>query len=278
MNEVTRERSGRPRDRVAILNTNPHHRRRRVSTRLNSNSAMSQADESRFALELELLQAMYPDQIDYNAKSRDLKFAEQSALLHLRLPEQYPEAGLPDVVAARDAAKNDLRDRTKAAVRDAGLAAGEEALDAIIACFQRIVEETDRTRDSQTGIGSTSATCSPASEASKTVIIWLHHLLALSKRKLALSPASISGVTKPGYPGVMLFSGPASAVTDHVKTLKAENWQAFQVRYEGDELWVFDHGSGIKEAETMAEVVKAVEAGNNGAKQKQELLQAVGIK
>lgn len=221
---------------------------------------------------------MYPDQIDYSSKSRDLKFTEQAALLHLRLPERYPEAGLPEVVAARDAAKNDLRDRTIAAVRNAGLADGEEALDAVIACFQRVVEETDRMRDSHTGTGSTLPASTSTPEASKTVIIWLHHLLALSKRKLALSPASISGLTKPGYPGIMLFSGPAPAVTDHVNTLKAENWQAFQVRYEGDELWEFGHGSGIKEAETMAEVVKAVEAGSNGAKQKQEFLEAVGIK
>jgi hypothetical protein len=239
---------------------------------------MSQADESRFALELELLQAMYPDQIDYSSKSRDLIFTEQSALLHLRIPEQYPDRASPEVVAARDAAKSDLRDRTIASIRDAGLAEGEEALDAVIACFQRVVEETDRTRNSQTGIDSTSALSPPAPEATKTVIIWLHHLLALSKRKLALSPASISGLTKPGYPGVMLFSGPAPAVTDHVNTLKTENWQAFQVRYEGDEVWEFDHGSGIKEVETMAEVVKAVEAGKYGAKQKQEFLKAVGIK
>ena len=240
--------------------------------------AMSQADESRFALELELLQAMYPDQIDYSSKSRDLKFTEQSALLHLRIPEQYPEGGFPEVVAARDAAKDDLRDRTIASIRDAGLAEGEEALDAVIACFQRVVEETDHTRTSQAGIGSTASVSPPTPQAAKTVIVWLHHLLALSKRKLALSPASISGLTKPGYPGIMLFSGPAPAVMDHVNTLKAENWQAFQVRYEGDELWELGHGAGIKEVETMAEVVKAVEAGTDGAKQKQEFLKAVGIK
>jgi hypothetical protein len=239
---------------------------------------MSQPDESRLSLELDLLQAMYPDQIEFKLRGRDLKFTEQSALLHLRLPEEYPDAKLPEVVAARDAAKNDLRDRTVASIRDVGLAEGEEALDAIIACFQRIVEEANSTHDAQTGTESTSSAPTSAPEASRTVIIWLHHLLALSKRKLALSPPSISGITKPGYPGVMLFSGAASAVTDHVNTLKAENWQAFQVRYEGDEFWEFAHGAGIKEVETMAEIVKAVEAGPSGAKQKQELLKAVGIK
>jgi hypothetical protein len=239
---------------------------------------MSQADDSRFALELELLQAIYPDQIDYNPKSRDLKFTNAASLLHLRVPEQYPEEGHAEVVAARNAAKDDLRDRTIASIRDAGLAEGEEALDAIIACFQRVVEDTYSARDLQGNLDNNASTSVAPPDASKTVIIWLHHLLALSKRKLALSPASVHGLTKPGYPGIMLFSGPAPAVTDHVNALKAENWQAFQVRYEGDELWEFGHGSGIKEVETMAEVVKAIEVGNDRVKQKQAFLQAVGIK
>lgn len=222
---------------------------------------------------------MYPDQIQYSSRSRDLRFSDQSALLELRLPELYPEAAFPDILSARDAAKNDLRDRMKAAVQELGLAEGEEALDAIIACFQRTVEETNDINDSQTSTDNTSSKpAARAPEGSKTVIIWLHHLLALSKRKLALSPTSLSGITKPGYPGVMIFTGPASVVTEHVNTLKAENWQAFQVRYESGELWEIGHGAGIREVETMAEVVKAVEAGAHSAQQKQEFLNAVGIK
>lgn len=91
--------------------------------------------------------------------------------------------------------------------------------------------------------------------------------------------------SRPGYPGVMIFSGPTSAVIGHVTNLKAENWQAFQVRYEEEELWEFAHGTGIKEMETMAEVVKSIEltdakagAVEKGAKQKSEFLKAVGIK
>lgn len=83
----------------------------------------------------------------------------------------------------------------------------------------------------------------------------------------------------------MIFSGPLPAVVEHVNTLKAENWQAFQVRYEEAELWDFAHGTGVKEVETMAEVVKSIElAGGKlneegkGAKQKSEFLKAVGIK
>ncbi|PVI00693.1 hypothetical protein DM02DRAFT_718227 [Periconia macrospinosa] len=228
-------------------------------------------DESRLGLELDLLRAMYPEQVEWSSKSREVKFVDQAAALQLRLPDAYPDAGLPDVISASDAAKRDLRDQTKAAVQAAGLEEGEESLDAIIACFQRVVG-TNSDRDSQT----TAATAE--AETSKTVVVWLHHLLALTKRKLALSPQLLSGTTKPGYPGIMIFSGPASAVNEHISTLKAENWQAFQVRYEDEGLWEFEHGSGIREVETMAEVVKAVETGAQGAVQRQEFLKAVGIK
>lgn len=234
---------------------------------------MSQDDESRFATELELLKAMYPEQVAYDTKSRDLKFSSDGGLLELRIPEDYPETGFPDVLAVRDAQKNDLREQTRAAIKGLQLVEGEEALDAIVASFQDLLDAN--TSASQADAGATGAADPSTRPApSKTVIIWLHHLLALSKRKLALSPAGLSGVTKPGYPGIMIFSGPAPAVTEHVNTLKAENWQAFQVRYEEMELWEFEHGGGIRETETMAEVVKAL----HSEERREAFLKAAGIK
>lgn len=242
---------------------------------------MTEQEPSRLELELELIQAMYPEQASYVSKAREFKFTQDGALLQLRLPEAYPETGLPDVIAANDASKTDVRANTKAAVKELGLAEGQEALDAIIAAFQQVLESSSASKLATNDKPVTT----DRSGTSKTVIIWLHHLLALTKRKLALSPTLLSGITKPGYPSVMIFSGPASAVNEHVNILKAENWQAFQVRYEEEELWTFVHGKGIKEMETMGEVVKGVQLadGNNkdierGAKQKQEFLAAVGIK
>ena len=249
---------------------------------VSSEEVMSEQDESRLSLELELLRAMYPDQIEWNSTGREVKFTDQSAHVQVRLPGGYPEVGIPDIISARDGQKKDVRDQTKAAVRAAGLGEGDEALDAIIAGFLRVVEtnsgaaDDDEEGELQTD---TSRACRPApEEGKKTVVIWLHHLLALSKRKLALSRSPISGVTKPGYPGVMIFSGSRSDVCAHVDVLKAENWQAFQVRYEGDELWWFGHGTGVREVETMAKVVEAVAGGPRGERQKQEFLKAVGIK
>ncbi|KAF2275862.1 uncharacterized protein EI97DRAFT_433810 [Westerdykella ornata] len=239
---------------------------------------MSESSEARLSTELELLQAMYPDQIDYNPKSRELKFIDNSALLHLRIPEHYPETALPDVLSASDRSKNDLRDRMQAAIRHLGIAKGDEALDAILGCFQAMTASTNNSNDLQGDTDGPLAHAACTREPSKTVIIWLHHLLALGKRKLAVSPSSpLSGITKPGYPGILVFTGAASAVDEHVDVLKAQNWQAFQVRFEEPVRWDFGHG-GVVEVETMAEVVKLIDVGPKGSRRKEEFLRAAGIK
>ncbi|KAF2199706.1 hypothetical protein GQ43DRAFT_105922 [Delitschia confertaspora ATCC 74209] len=238
---------------------------------------MAQPDNSRLDDELELLHAIYPDQIDYHSRSRDLKYSDNSALLHLRLPETYPNSGFPDVISANDASKRDLRDRMKRAISESGVVEGEEALDVIIAAFQGIVGDINN--DTPTTNDAPDTASNSAKQETKTVIIWLHHLLALGKRKLALNPSnsspSISGITKPGYPGILLFTGPRDVVDEHVNELKQQNWQAFQVRYEEEGGWQLGDGgigAGIREVETMAEVVKAV------GSRKDEFLRAVGIK
>jgi hypothetical protein len=234
---------------------------------------------ARLETELELLDAMYPHQTHYHPKSRELSFSQDDhASLLLRLPESYPVAGCPDIISATDAAKNDLRTRMRDAVAALGLAEGEEALDAIFAAFHHMLESAPAEPDASQP---DSANDSP--DTPKTVIVWLHHLLNTNKRKLALSPPPsmppVSGLTKPGYPGLLVYSGPSIAVTEHVNTLKAQNWQAFQVRYEEAELWHFVHGDGVKEMETMSHVVKSVETkGTTGKTQKEELLKAIGIK
>ncbi|KAH9868190.1 hypothetical protein J1614_007262 [Plenodomus biglobosus] len=244
---------------------------------------MANQDASRLELELELLQAMYPDQFHYDIPSRELKFTQGVSSLHLRLPESYPGAGLPDVISATDTSKTDLRVQIKDAIKELGLVGGEEVLDAFIATFQQVLETRSAEQDTESNLKSqqypSSKVGQDAEHKSKTVIIWLHHLLNTNKRKLALSPPPssplVSGITKPGYPGILIYSGPSSTVTDHVNTLKAQNWQAFQVRYEEEEAWTMAHGEGIKEVESMSDVVKAVEV---IATQKEEFLKAVGIK
>ncbi|KAK5047287.1 hypothetical protein LTR84_006809 [Exophiala bonariae] len=288
---------------------------------------------SRLDAELSLLDAMYPSSVTWMCQSREVRFktstSASSGELQLRLPDTYPGSGLPSVISACDGTRNDVRERMRCAMRELGLVEGEECLDRVVGAFEGVVrvrvplirwsflyfyEHGLRTpTGSETGIDSTTSgtnmqleTQDPPS-SSKTVIIWLHHLLATSKRKLAINPTlhgsanpslslststpnthqSISGITKPGYPGILIFSGASRLVDAHVRELKDLNWQAFQVRYDSTDdgadrrcRWGFVHeesenGRGrIVEVETMAEVVKGIV----GERERGVFLRCVGVK
>lgn len=226
---------------------------------------MAADSEERLQAEIELLEAMYPDQIHYASKLRELKYtSEQNAILAVILPSGYLQDELPTILSASsDGGKQDLRNQLKQHVQS--LTPGEEVLDSLVSTFTELAAASeapsrDLTSSPIQGLLASKHAPTPPSttRASLTVIIYLHHLLNTHKRKLALSPPpGISGVTKPGYPGVLIYSGPAEPVRQHVTELKGENWQAFQVRFEGEEEWIFG-GNGVREVETMGEVVKAV--------------------
>lgn len=80
-------------------------------------------------------------------------------------------------------------------------------------------------------------------------------------------------MTKPGYPGVLVYSGLANAVHEHVDALKHLNWQAFQVRYESEEEWTFAHGAGVKEVEAMKDAVAEI-----GLERKERFMDAMRMK
>ena len=235
----------------------------------------------RLSTELDLLSSMYPGAVQFDTQARELSFSRHAGSgdkLVLRLPERYPDFETAEVILARDGRGTDLRKAVQDIVTEtskcSSLLPNEpygECLDAIVGQFVELVEVgVDVDDDRQVASGD-----AEDRESVKTVVIWLHHLLATSKRKLAIHPTSghkgIAGVTKPGYPGVMIFSGPQAAVNEHVSDLKSLNWQAFSVRYEADEEWKLD--KGIKEVETMAEVVQCVEEGH-----REVFLKAVGMK
>ncbi|TKA77768.1 hypothetical protein B0A55_04687 [Friedmanniomyces simplex] len=210
----------------------------------------------RISTELSLLETMYPGQVQYVANARELRYTSTGGTLVLRLPNGYlnQSADVPEVLSA-SAGKQDLREPLKQ--RIAACPTGEEVLDSVISGFDELAEGVaDRAQaesDSASQGGKTA-------DSKATVIVWLHHLLNTNKRKLALSPSlpGVSGVTKPGYPGVLLYSGPATAVHEHVNELKQQNWQAFQIRLEDDEEWLLSHGTGVVEVEAMKEVVAEV--------------------
>lgn len=238
--------------------------------------------EERLRSELELLGAMYPGCTAFDGRSRELKYSPApdgdglaKAVLVLRLPDHYPASGLPDLITARDAGGLDARAQVSAAFSGLGVVEGEEALDAFVLAFQDLINEPA----GNTPPRDTAATTRDAGEdvqRRKTVVIWLHHLLNTNKRKLAMGPsldaASVSGLTRPGYPGAMVFSGPGDAVDSHVAELRSQRWQAFQVRYDsaeegggGDDglVWGFEHRAGVREVESLGEMARGISRGDH---------------
>jgi hypothetical protein len=231
-------------------------------------------EESALNDEISLLKSMYPDELAVDRNACQLVFKHQKGSLEIRLPNTYPFDALPELLTARGPKKHDLRAEVKGIFACQQI--GEPCLDAIITEFIDLIESFPAQDDN----GETTTHLEARSEEQKTTIVWLHHLLATGKRKQALSPegsdsSRISGITKPGYPGVMIFSGPATAVEAHVQTLKHLRWQAFQIRCETTTAWSFAHGEGVIEVETMGEVVAEVE-GNS--KQKELFMEVMKIK
>ena len=62
-------------------------------------------------------------------------------------------------------------------------------------------------------------------------------------------------------------------VNEHVNELKQLNWQAFQVRFQANEEWIFSHGKGVREVEAMKEVVAEV-----GDANKEQFMEAMRMK
>lgn len=229
--------------------------------------------QDRLENEISLLGAMYPDQTTWDTHSRELRYTSDGSNFVLRLPDDYLQTGLPIVLSATTQ-QHDLRNTLKARLDE--LPRGEEVLDSIIVAFDELAADRDLEdatpdipqKDKQGGY-----TWNESKKA--TVLVWLHHLLNTNKRKQALSPAhnTVSGVTKPGYPGVLLYSGPEAAVREHVNELKGLNWAAFQVRMESEEEWTFGHGGGVREVEGLGEVVAEI-----GEERKEEFMEAMRMK
>lgn len=227
--------------------------------------------------ELSLLREMYPDDIQWNEKRRELTYRpEQGGALTIRLPNDYPGKSNPELVSATSKDNGDLRDVARSQIFALHLRFNEEALDAIVQAFDELLKQ----RPQVTGVTSPTITSrKPSSIQYKTVVIWLHHLLNTNKRKLALNSGvdstAIKGVTKPGYPGVLVYSGNADVVEAHVAELRNQKWQAFQVRYDelGPSPWNF-HTTGIVEVETMSEVTGTIADETS----RQTFLKAIGVK
>ena len=211
---------------------------------------MSNEKGERLQAELALIEAMYPGQIAFNGKAGEVKYSSSEGSFTLRLPAGYLDDRLPEVLSA-SSGRVDLREQMRHHLQSC--IPGEEVLDYVISAFKELSDSQSTSETVDRVENGKSQAVNGGNSSRATIVVWLHHLLNTNKRKQSLSPPSpdVSGVTKPGYPGVLIFSGPAKDVHEHVNELKQLNWQAFQVRLESVEHWSFSHGTGVKEVETM---------------------------
>jgi hypothetical protein len=245
-------------------------------------SSHSQQDErnQRREAEIALLLAMYPSDITWHEQRREIIYKpETGGSLILRIPDDYPGEFQPTIIEALDRNKDEIRDIVRKRIDGLGLSTGEEILDAIIQAFDEITSELQEALE-ESNVANDNSKDPGSNNTYKTMIVWLHHLLNTNKRKLALTPSinmgQLSGITKPGYPGILVYSGTTAAVDTHVSELKNQRWQAFQVRLEevSENVWEFSHGSGIKELESMSEATQSILSQDN----REAFLKAVGIK
>ena len=97
----------------------------------------------------------------------------------------------------------------------------------------------------------------------KRTLLWSHHLLATSKRKIIIDLSRelrLGGYSRPGYPGAIFVEGVTANVDDFVRRIKGLRWQALQVRSEQrSSRRVCGEGlEGVTEVERLGEVVEGL--------------------
>jgi hypothetical protein len=78
----------------------------------------------------------------------------------------------------------------------------------------------------------------PRRRRRKRAWVWFHHIKSETKKAAIVSfsvDCGVSGVCKPGFPGVLFVSGPSPAVDECLRRVKGLSWQAVQVRLEEEE-------------------------------------------
>jgi hypothetical protein len=184
---------------------------------------------------------------------------DDRVILQFTLPGNYPSSRNPVVgVSAPSLSKTQhqsLQTRLNSILDDLS-SSSEERLLEIIESFREQIQTTSTSSTTETA----GPEPSPASISSVpqgptvVVLIWFHHLLSTTKRKAIKSLDSLRGISKPGYPGILVLQGPKTAIDEAITELKSMRWQAIQVRGEIEcEKPLIQHG--IHEVEKVAEVV-----------------------
>ncbi|PNH08487.1 RWD domain-containing protein 2B, partial [Tetrabaena socialis] len=164
------------------------------------------------------------------------RYGGTAVALRFSLPRGYPaDPEQPPLLAVECAGPRQVHDRLSGAVQAAVYAgAGCECLLLAVDALRDAVGELPVGLDADDGAGAAAAAGAPAAaEGLLCVLVWLHHLKSLAKRKLIVQWArelSLAGACKPGFPGVVIVEGHSSDVAEFLARMRALTWQAMQVR------------------------------------------------
>jgi hypothetical protein len=176
-------------------------------------------------------------------------------MLHFVLPKEYPKPQNPLVTFSAPSLSKSEHHALQTSLSDilSNLSSVEERLLEIIDSFTLSIPVSSE-NTSKAPLSQPSTIHSP----DIIVLIWFHHLLSLTKRKAILALPLLCGISKPGYPGILILQGQKDIINDAIVKLRGMKWQAMQVRaeIENDNKLL---ENGIHEVENVAQVVERME-------------------
>ncbi|KAJ1976036.1 hypothetical protein H4R35_002877 [Dimargaris xerosporica] len=246
-----------------------------------------------------------PSQFRFSIDITDIVQAPRPVTLEIHLPAAYPSVppsirpeglGLPRV--QQDALNAKIQALQQGQEGDASVV---QLVGDLISEIQAVVMAAPlnpaASGSSANDYPQASTQAKPAMGAGITrVLLWMHHLLSTTKRKLICQWGKELGLygrwlSKPGYPGILVAEGRSDAVSEYVRRLKvwslavdiahilyevsvmALRWQAITVRWQEDQVLpphTQDYRRhcrlatelaepGVQEVETMSNVATIME-------------------
>lgn len=183
---------------------------------------------------------------------------QEKITLQLALPQEYPTGASPVVTFTAPGLSKANHHALQANLNDFLSSQSSSTEERLLEIVQFFIEHIPSQSSPIPAVETSEATQSAPDNTNCIVLIWFHHLLSTTKRKAILAQQSLRGISKPGFPGILVLQGPKDIVEDAITELKGMRWQAMQVRGE-----IEDHekqlNEGIHEVETVADVVEQME-------------------
>lgn len=192
--------------------------------------------------ELEALRTIYSDASLVCSSSDDLgvsvkiDFGEPrllSAVLHI--PRGYPNDAASIVLLSADGLPRSAVAAVNERIGDVEVVDREPHLMPLVETCCDATAASRAAMPSSLASGVDADQVRPSCEGHARVWVWLHHIMAPHKRRCIevwAAELGVAGVCKPGFPGVIIAHGRASAVDEYIARLKALRWQAMVVREE----------------------------------------------